>query len=165
MAGWFEGNHRLLQSLWESLEISSAYHASLVIVSSKFGQLLELGHVFIQLSPLHSEFEEFLLGSFSAHDILEILGEVVNHSVPDPFIHVPSSSVKVSVQLSGNFLDPKVHFGPPKVPKEEHGPGHWVMHNPSLLVDPLVHAPAGHELLHLISISCENFWFLADHFI
>ena len=97
MAGWFEGNHRLLQSLWESLEISSAYHASLVIVSSKFGQLLELGHVFIQLSPLHSEFEEFLLGLFLAHDILEVLGEVINHGVPDPFICVPSPCVQVAI--------------------------------------------------------------------
>ena len=97
MAGQFEGNHQLLQSLWESLEISSAYHAGLVIVSGKFSQLLELGCVFVQLSPLHLEFKEFLLSLFLAHDILEVLGKVVNHGVPDPFICVPSLCAQVAI--------------------------------------------------------------------
>ena len=97
MVGRFEGNHQLLQSLWESLEISSAYHASLFIVSGRFSQLRELGRVFVQLSPLHSEFEEFLLGPFPAHDILEVLGKVVNHGVPDPFVCVPSPCAQVAI--------------------------------------------------------------------
>ena len=97
MAGQFEGNHQLLQSLWESLEISSAYHAGLFVVSGKFGQLLKLGCVFIQLSSLHSEFEEFLLGLLPPHDVLEVLGKVVNHGVPDPFICVPSLCAQVAI--------------------------------------------------------------------
>ena len=76
-----------------------ADHAGLLMVPGELGQLLELGRVFIQLSPLHSEFEELLLGPFSAHDVLEVLGEIVNHCVPDPFICLPSSHAKVSVQL------------------------------------------------------------------
>ena len=42
MVGWFKGKHRFLQPLRKALEISSAYHSSLLIVASKFGQLLEL---------------------------------------------------------------------------------------------------------------------------
>ena len=81
----------------EPLEVSVTDHAGLFVVPSKFGQLLELGCVFIQLSFLHSEFEEFLLSSFPAHDILEILGKVIDHSVPDPFVCVPSSSAEMLV--------------------------------------------------------------------
>ena len=96
---------------------------------------------------------------------MEILGEIINHGVPDPFVCFPSSTVNMLIQLSGDFLDPEMHLGSPKVPEEEHGSGHWVIHDPSLFVDPVVHAPASHELLHFVSISCENFWFLADHFV
>ena len=135
------------------------------MVSGKLGQLLELGHIFVQLSSLHSELEEFLLGPLSAHDVLEILGKVINHGVPDPFVCVSSSSVEVSVQLGGDFLDPKVHLGSSEISEEEHGSGHWVIHDPGLFVDPVVYAPAHHEFFHLVLISCENFWFLADHLV
>ena len=135
------------------------------MVSGKLGQLLKLGHVFVQLSFLHSEFEEFLLSPFSAHDILEILGEVVDHSIPDPFIGISSSCADVSVQLGRDLLDPKVHFGPPEVSKEEHRSRHWVVQDPGLFVDPVVYAPASHEFFHLVSISCEDFRFLAYHFV
>ena len=57
--GWFKGEHRFLQSLRESLEVFPAYHAGQFVVSSQFGQLLELGRVFIQLSPLHFESKSF----------------------------------------------------------------------------------------------------------
>ena len=135
------------------------------MISSKFSQLLELGCVFVQLSSLHLEFKELLLGLFSAHDILEVLGKVIDHSVPDPFVHFPSSCAQVSVQLGGYLLDPKVHLWSPKVSKEEHCSGHWVVHYPSLFVDPLIDTPAGHKFLHLITVSSENFWFLADHLV
>ena len=79
------------------LEVSVAYHSSLFMEPSELSQLLKLGHVFVQLPFLHSELEEFLLSPLSAHDILEILGEVVNHGVPDPFISISSSCVEVSV--------------------------------------------------------------------
>ena len=91
MAGWFESQHRFLQPLGKSLEVFSAYHACHFMVSGQFGQLLELGGVFVELSSLHPKFEELLLRPFSAHNILEILGEVIDHRVPDPFIGVSSS--------------------------------------------------------------------------
>ena len=134
------------------------------MVPGKFGQLLKLGCVFVQLPSLHSEFEEFLLSPFSAHDILEILGKVINHGVPDPFISVSSSCVEVSVQLGGDLLDPEVHFGPPEISKEHHS-RHWVVHDPGLFVDPVVYAPASHEFFHLVSISREDFWFFAYHLV
>ena len=83
---WFKSNHQLLQPLWKPLEVSSAYHACLFIISGQFGQLLESRRVFVQFPSFHLEFEEFFLGFFLAHYILEILGEVIDHSVPDPFI-------------------------------------------------------------------------------
>ena len=165
VSSWFESNHGFLQPLGKSLEVSVTDHASLFVVSCKLSQLLELGCVFIQLSSLHSEFEELLLGPFSAHDILEILGEIIDHRVPDPFICLPSSCVKMSIQLCGDLFDPKVHLGSPKVPEKEHSPGHWVVHDPSLFVDPMVYAPARHEFFHLVSISCENFRFLSYHLV
>ena len=93
MTSWLECNHGFLQPLGKSLEVTMAYHSSLFVVPCKLCQLLELGRVFIQLSSLHPEFEEFLLSSFSAHDILEVLGEIVDHGVPDPFVRIPSSGV------------------------------------------------------------------------
>ena len=165
VSSWFKSDHGFLQPLGKSLEVSVTDHAGLFVVSCELSQLLELGHVFIQLSFLHSEFEELLLGPFSAHDILEILGEIVDHCVPDPFICLPSSGAKMLVQLCGDLFDPRVHLGSPKVPEEEHRPGHWVVHNPSLFVDPVVYTPAHHEFFHLVSISCENFWLFSYHFV
>ena len=94
---WFESNHRFLQSLRKPLEVAVTNHAGLFMVSGELGQLLKLGSVFVQLSSLHSEFKELLLGPFSAHDVLEILGEIIDHCVPDPFVCLPSSIAKVSV--------------------------------------------------------------------
>ena len=71
----------------------------------------------------------------------------------------------MAVQLGQYFLDPEVHLRSPKVPKEEHRSGHQVVHYPSLFVDPVIDAPTGHEFLHLVSISGEDFWFLADHLV
>ena len=71
----------------------------------------------------------------------------------------------MAIQLGRYFLDPQMHLGSSQVPKEKHSPGHWVVHDPSLFVDPVVYAPAGHEFLHLVSVTCENFWFFADHFV
>ena len=62
------------------------------MVSGQLGQLLELGRILVQFSLLHLEFKELLLCPFSAHNILEILGKVVDHSVPNPFVGVSSSS-------------------------------------------------------------------------
>ena len=90
MTGWFKCEHRFLQPLREPLEILPAYHAGQFMVSSQFGQLLELGRVFVQLSSLHLEFEELLLGPFPAHHVLEVLGKVIDHCIPDPFIGVSS---------------------------------------------------------------------------
>ena len=118
VAGWFEREHRFLQPLWESLEVFSAYHARLFVVSGQFGQLLELGGVFVQLSSLHSELEELLLGPFSAHNILEILGKIVDHSIPDPFVGISPSRPHMAVQSRGYLLDPEVHLWSPKVSKE-----------------------------------------------
>ena len=87
------------------------------MVSSQLGQLLELGSVLIQLSSLHSELEELLLGPFSTHDVLEILGKVIDHSFPDPFIGVSSSHSQMVVQSCGYFFDPEVHLWSPKVSK------------------------------------------------
>ena len=58
-----------------------------------------------------------------------------------------------------------MHLWSPEVAEEEHGSGHWVVHYPSLFVDPMVDAPAGHEFLHFVSISGEDFRFLADHLV
>ena len=103
--------------------------------------------------------------TFPAHYILEILGEIVDHGVPDPFVGVSSAVVDVAIQLGGNFLDPKVHFGSPQVPEEQHGLGHQVIHDPSLFVDSMVYALAGHEFLHFVSVAHENFWLFADHLV
>ena len=73
------------------MEVFPAYHAGQFMVSGQFGQLLELGCVLVQLSFLHPKFEEPLLGPFPAHDVLEILGKIVDHCVPDPLIGVSSS--------------------------------------------------------------------------
>ena len=115
VSSWFESDHGFLQSLGKSLEVSVTDHAGLFMISCELSQLLELGCVFVQLSFLHLEFEEPLLGSFSAHDILEVLGEIVDHCVPDPFICLPSTRVKMSIQLCRDLFDPKVHLGSPNV--------------------------------------------------
>ena len=135
------------------------------MVSGQFGQLLELGCVLVQLSSLHFELEKLLLGPFSAHDILEVLGKIINHSFPDPFISVSSPISQMAIQLCGYLFDPKVHFWSPKVSKEQHRLGHQVVHNPSLFVDPLVDAPAGHELFHFVPISCEDLRLFTDHLV
>ena len=135
------------------------------MVSSQFGQLLELGCIFVQFSSLHLELEEPLLGPFSAHDVLEVLGKVVDHSVPNPFIGVSPSRPQVAVQLCGYFFDPEVHLWSPKVSKEQHRSGHWVVHDSGLLVDPLVDAPAGHEFFHFVPFSCEDFRFFTNHLV
>ena len=137
----------------------------LFVVSSQLGQLLELRHIFVQLSSLHLELEELLFGPFSAHDVLEVLGKVIDHSFPDPFIGVSYSRSQMAVQLCGYFLDPKVHFWSPKVTKEQHCSGHRIVHDPCLFVDPLVDAPAGHEFFHFVPISCEDLRFFADHLV
>ena len=90
VTGWFKCEHRLLQPLWEPLEVLLAYHARQFVVSGQFGQLLKLGRILVQLSSLHFEFEEFLLGPFLGHDVLEILGKIINHGFPDPFVGVSS---------------------------------------------------------------------------
>ena len=108
------------------------------MVSGQLGQLLELGGVLVELSSFHLEFEEPFFSSLSTHDILEVLGEVIDHSVPDLFVCVSPSRTYVAVQLCGDFLDPEVHLRSPKISEEQHGPGHWIIHDPRLFVDPLV---------------------------
>ena len=135
------------------------------MVSGQLGQLLELGRIFIQFSSLHLEFKEFLLCPFSAHDILEILGKVVDNSVPNPFVGVSPSCAYVAIQLCGYLFDPQVHFGPPKVSEKQHRSGHRVIHDPSLFVDPLVDAPTDHEFFHFIPFSREDVWFLSNHLV
>ena len=76
MSCGFKCNHGFLQPLRKALEVLLAYHAGLLIVSSKFGKLLELGRVFVQFPSFHSELKQFLFSLFSVHDILEILGKV-----------------------------------------------------------------------------------------
>ena len=135
------------------------------MVSGQLGQLLELGRILVQLFSLHLELEEFLLGPFLAHNILEVLGKVVDHSFPDPFIGVSSSHSQMVVQLCGYFFDPEVHLWSPKVSKEQHCSGHWIVHDPCLLVDPLVDAPTGHEFFHFVPISCEDLRFFPNHLV
>ena len=135
------------------------------MVSSQFGQLLELGRIFIQLSSFHFELEELLLSPFLTHDILEVLGEVIDHSFPDPFISVSSSRLQMAVQSCGYFLDPEVHLWSPKVSKEQHHSGHRIVHDSCLFVDSLVDAPAGHEFFHLVPIACEDLWFFSNHLV
>ena len=43
--------------------------------------------------------------------------------------------------------------------------GHRIVHDPCLFVNSLVDAPAGHEFLHFVPVSCEDFWFFSDHFV
>ena len=135
------------------------------MVSGQLGQLLELGRVLVQLSSLHLEFEELLLGPFPAHNVLEVLGKVIDHCVPDPFVGVSYTSAYVAIQLCGDFLDPEVHFRSPKITEKQHGPGHRIIHDSCLFIDSLVYAPAGHEFLHLVPVTCEDFWFFSDHLV
>ena len=106
MTGGFKSKHRLLQSLWESLEVSSTYHSGLFVVAGQLCQLLELGCILVQFPSFHLELEELLFGSFPAHNILEILGEVIDHSIPDPFVGVSSPSSYMAVQLCRYLFDP-----------------------------------------------------------
>ena len=46
----------------------------------------------------------------TGNDILEVLGKVIDHHIPDPFVHVLSSSSDMLVQLGGNLLYPEMHF-------------------------------------------------------
>ena len=135
------------------------------MVSGQLSQLLELGRILVQLPSLHLELEELLFSPFSAHDVLEVLGKVIDHSFPDPFIGVSSSHSQMAVQLCGYFFDPKVHLWSPKVSKEQHRSGHRIVHDPCLFVDPLVDAPAGHEFFHFVPISCEDLRFFTDHLV
>ena len=135
------------------------------MIPSQLGQLLELGCIFVQLSSLHLEFKEFLLGPFLAHDVLEVLGKVVDHSFPDSFIGVPSSRSQMAVQSCRYFFDPEVHLWSPKVSKEQHCSGHRIVHDPCLFIDPLVDAPAGHEFFHFVPISCEDLQFFTDYLV
>ena len=88
------------------------------MVSGQLGQLLELGCILVQLSSFHLELEELLLSPFLAHDVLEVLGKVIDHSFPDPFIGVSSSHSQMAVQSCRYFFDPEVHLWSPKVSKE-----------------------------------------------
>ena len=71
----------------------------------------------------------------------------------------------MTVQFGRDLFNPEVHFGSPKVSKEEHCSGHPVMHYLGLFVDPVVDAPASHEFLYLVSVSGEDFWLFANHFV
>ena len=105
------------------------------------------------------------LGLFLAHYVLEILGEVIDHCVPDPFIGVSSPSSKMSVQLSGYLLYPEMHLRASEIPEEQHCSLHGVVHCPGRLVDSLVDAPAGHEFFNLVSISFKDLWLPSYQFI
>ena len=111
------------------------------------------------------ELEELFLGLFLTHNVLEVLGKIVDHCVPDPFIGVPPSSPEMSIQLSGYLLYPKVHLQASEVSEEQHCLLHGVMHCPGVFVDSLVDAPAGHEFFNLVSISLEDFRFSSYQFI
>ena len=135
------------------------------MVSSQFGQLLELGGIFVEFSSFHLEFKELLFRPVPAHDILEILGKVIDHCVPDPFIGVSSPSPKMLVQLSGYLLYPKVHLWASEILEEQHRSLHGVVHCPGVFVDPLVDAPAGHEFFNFVPISFEDLRFPSYQFI
>ena len=100
-----------------------------------------------------------------AHDVLEILGKVIDHCVPDPFISVSPPTSDVSVQLGGYLFDPEVHLWALQVAKEQHYSLHGIIHGPGVFVDALINAPAGHELFDLVSISFEDLGFLSYQFI
>ena len=68
-----------------------------IVTPGQFAELLILGCVVVQLPSLHAEFEELFLSPFLAHDVLEVLGKVVNHCFPNPFVGVPSSIPEVAI--------------------------------------------------------------------
>ena len=102
---------------------------------------------------------------FLAHDILEILGEVIDHCVPDPFIGVPATSFEVLIQLSRYLFYSKVHLWSSKVSKEQHCSLHRVVHGLGVFVNALINAPAGHKLFDFVSISHEDLGIFSYQFI
>ena len=109
--------------------------------------------------------KELFLHPFLAHDVLEVLGKVIDHCVPDPFIHVSSSSPDVSVQLGQDFLYPKMHLWASEVSVEQHGLLHGVIDDPGVFVYSSVDASAGHEFFDFVLISFKDLRLFSYHLI
>ena len=161
---WFKANHCFLKSLWQPLEVLVAYHTSEPVVPCKFTELLVFGRVIIQFSPLHSEFKELLLGPFLAHDVLEVLGEVIDHCPRSICLYlVPHLEYVCQVGLISSFsIDASLGLS---VSKEQHGLLHGVIHGHGVFVNALVDAPAGHEFFDFVLISFKDLGSLSYQFV
>ena len=90
LSSWYRsiGSICTLEADRESSEIILAQFAIGFLVHGHVRQVPESASIFIQLPFLHFEGVEFCIGLFLAHNILEGLGEVIDHVVPDMLVPI-----------------------------------------------------------------------------
>ena len=127
----FHLHHGFLKTDGESSEIVLAQFVVGFLVHGHTHQVPKPASVFVQLPLFHFEGVEFCVGPSLAHDVLEGLGEIIDHVVPDVFVPV-GIKVYASLDISIDFLDlvvdPFVNVWASDVSQEDEGAFEGIPH-------------------------------------
>ena len=165
---WFHLHHGLLQADGEPSEVVFAQLAVGFLVHGHARPMSEPACVFVQLPLLHFEGVEFCIGSFLAHNVLEGLGAVIDHVVPNMLVPICIeiyASLDVSVDLLDLVINPFVDVGSLDVPQKYEGLFEGIPHGMGSPIQAIIDFPLGYEPFYFGSVSIEDVRFFANEAI